>query len=113
MMEASFLSRKSTRNGINMPYYDRHADASAEQNDFERSPQNGIDEDAAEAAAEALRQADLESAREEFDISSLDAADLDSLTIDQLRVIARQLDVPDRGKITEQDELIAAIKRRL
>jgi hypothetical protein len=30
-----------------------------------------------------------------------------------LRVVARQLDVPDRAQITEQDELIAAIKRRL
>jgi hypothetical protein len=98
---------------FNMPHYDRHADPSAEQNDFEDVPGGEIDEEAAEVAAEAMRQADLESAQEEFDISSLKAADLESMSIDQLRVIARQLDVPDRGKITEQDELIAEVKKRL
>jgi hypothetical protein len=96
-----------------MPHYDRNADPSAEQNRFEDAETIAIDADAAETAAEAMRQADLESAQEEFDVSSLNAADLDGMSIDELRVVARQLDVPDRGKITEQDELIAAIKRRL
>jgi hypothetical protein len=86
---------------------------SAEQNVFEDSQRGGIDEDAAEVAAEAMRQADIEAAQEEFDISSLKAADLEGMSIDELRVVARQLDVPDRAQITEQDELIAAIKRRL
>ena len=96
-----------------MPHYDRHADASAEQNDFIDSPSNEFDEDAAEAAAEVLREADIEAAQEEFDASSVDAAKLDGMSIDELRLIAKQLDVPDRERITEQDELIAAIRRRL
>jgi hypothetical protein len=96
-----------------MPHYDRHADSSAEQNSFDDSLPGGIDEDAAEVAAEAMRQADLDSAQEEFDVESLKAADLESMSIDQLRLVARQLDIPDRGKITQQDELIAEIKKRL
>jgi hypothetical protein len=96
-----------------MPHYDRHADASAEQNSFEESRETHIDTDAAEVAADALRQADLDAAQEEFDLSSIRAGDLATMSIDELRVIARQLDIPDRSKITEQDELIAAIKQRL
>jgi hypothetical protein len=96
-----------------MPHYDRHADPSAEQNDFEDSQSGRIDEDAAEVAADAMRQADIEAAQEEFDIQSLKSANLESMSIDELRAIARQLDVPDRAQITEQDELIAAIKQRL
>jgi hypothetical protein len=95
------------------PHYDRHADESVEQNDLAESPNNGLDDEAAEVAAEALRQADLEAAQEEIDASSLDASQLDSMSIDELRVIANQLDVLDRGKIIEKDELIAAIRRRL
>ena len=72
-----------------MPHYHRNADASAEQNPLEKSPQGPIDEEAAEAAAEAMRQADLEAAQEEFDIASLKAADLDSMSIDELRAVAR------------------------
>jgi hypothetical protein len=96
-----------------MPHYDRHADPSAEQNLFEDSQQAGIDEDAAEIAAEAMRQADIEAAQEEFNIESLKSAELERMSIDDLRVIARQLNVPDRAQITEQDELIAAIRKRL
>jgi hypothetical protein len=96
-----------------MAHYDRNADASAQQNALGESHQGAVDEAAAEAAAEAIRQADLDAAQEEFDLSSLTAADLDSMSIDELRVVARQLDVPERAEITEQDELIAAIKQRL
>jgi hypothetical protein len=96
-----------------MPHYDRHADVSAEQDNSQASPEPTIDQDAAEIAAEAMRQADVDAAQEEFDIQSLNAADLESMSIDELRVVARQLDVPDRAQITEQEELIAAIRQRL
>jgi hypothetical protein len=96
-----------------MPHYDRYVAASAEQNSPGESSQKPINEEVAEAAAEAIRQADLEAAQEEFDLSTLRAADLESMSIDELRVVARQLEVPDRAQITEQDELIAAIRQRL
>ena len=72
---------------------------------------SGPDEEAMEDAAEALRQAEVEAAQP--DVSSLDASQLHRMSIDELRAVARVLDVPDRSKITEQDELIEAIRRRL
>ncbi len=96
-----------------MPHYDRHADISAEQNDFTEATSDDTDEAAMEDAAEALRQVEVEAVQDEPDISSIDASQLDYMSIDELRVIAKQLDVPDRAQITEQDELIAAIRRRL
>jgi hypothetical protein len=35
------------------------------------------------------------------------------MSIDELRAVANALDVPNRAQITEQDELIAAIRCRL
>ena len=57
------------------------------------------------------KQAEIEAASP--DVSSLDAAELEHMTIDELRAVANALDVPDRAQITEQDELIAAIRQRL
>jgi hypothetical protein len=105
---------KSWTKGCEMaPHYDRHADPSAEQNDFSESPNDELDDEAAEVAAEALRAADIESAQEEFDAASVDVAKLDRMSIDDLRVLARQLDVPNRSTIIDRDELVAAIGRRL
>jgi hypothetical protein len=39
--------------------------------------------------------------------------DLEALSIDDLRVLASELHVPERSKITEKSELIAEIRRRL
>jgi hypothetical protein len=72
---------------------------------------SGPDDAAMEDAAEALRQAEVEAAAP--DVNSLDAAQLEQMSIDELRAVAGVLDVPDRSKITEQDELIEAIRRRL
>ena len=94
-------------------HYDRHADASAEQNDFIESPSNQLDDKAVEVAAEALREADIEAAKEEFDVSTLDSSKLDRMSIDELRILAMQLDVPNRSTIIDRDELVAAIQRRL
>ena len=110
------------------PHYDRNVDSSAAQNEFDEPRENMIDDAAAEGAAAAMRDADIEAAKEEiearsedvsdrtrdeFDLSTIRPSDLDQMSIDELRVLARQLDVPDRSTITEQDELIAAIRRRL
>ena len=110
------------------PHYDRNVDSSAAQNELDGCRENMIDDAAAEGAAAAMRDADIEAAKEEaeaqtedvsdraredFDLSTIRAIDLDQMSIDELRVLARQLDVPDRSTITEQDELIAAIRRRL
>jgi len=96
------------------PHYDRYADPSAEQNASNAAPVSGVDDQALEDAAEALRKVEVEAAQPEIpDVSSLDPSQLDKMSIDELRAVAKELDVPDRGKIIEQDELIAAIRRRL
>jgi hypothetical protein len=96
-----------------MPHYDRHANASAEQNTLHDASPNALDEEAMEDAAESLRQTEVDAVQEAPDISSINSAQLDSMSIDELRAIANTLDIPDRGKITEQDELVAAIRQRL
>jgi Rho termination factor, N-terminal domain len=99
-----------------MPHYDRHADASAEQNDLHTASPGGLDETAIDGAAEALRHVEVEAAQPEPDVpdvSTLDAVRLESMNIDALRVVAKELDIPDRATITDKDELIAAIRQRL
>lgn len=98
-----------------MPHYDRHATPSAEQNNLaEKSgASDGVD---MESAAEAIREVEVKAVRPEPDVpdpSTLNDADLQQMSIDDLRVIAQKLDIPDRSKITEQDELIAEIRKRL
>jgi hypothetical protein len=92
------------------PHYDRHSVITAPN-----APQNelggGPDEDAMDDAAQALRQAEVEAVQP--DISAHDRAHLENMSIDELRALAASLDVPDRATITEQDDLIAAIKQRL
>jgi hypothetical protein len=96
------------------PHYDRFANASAEQNDLHEPAIGGPDDDAMEDAAEALRQAEVEAVQPDVpDVSSLDPSQLEQMSIDELRVVAKELDVPDRAQITEQEELIAAIRRYL
>jgi hypothetical protein len=72
---------------------------------------SGPDDDAMNKAAEALRQAEVEAVVP--DLSSLDASQLEQMSIDELRAVAKALDVPGRAQITEQDELIEAIRRCL
>jgi hypothetical protein len=72
---------------------------------------SGPDDAAMEDAAEALRQAEVEAAAP--DVNSVNASQLEQMSIDELRAVAGALDVPDRSKIIEQDELIEAIRRRL
>ncbi len=70
-----------------------------------------LDEAAMADAAEAIRETELEAA--DPDVSNLTKEKLLNMNIDELRSVAKQLDVADREKITEQDELVAAIQRSL
>jgi hypothetical protein len=97
-----------------MPHYDRHANPSAEQNSL-TDEVGALDDADMEGAAEAIRDVEVKAVRPEPDVpdpSSLDAGDLQHMSIDDLRVIAQRLDIPDRSKITDQDELIAEIRKR-
>jgi hypothetical protein len=98
-----------------MPHYDRNAGISAEQNEF-REAEGPLEEEAMADAAEAIREVEIKAVRPDPDIpdlSTLDAAKIERMSIDELRVVAKELDVPNRSQITEQDELIAEIKTRL
>jgi hypothetical protein len=83
-----------------------------------------IPEDDMEDAAEALRGAELDAAQPGdtvADLPPLDViesmkitlADLETMSIDELRAVANALDIPDRSKITEKAELIEEILRRV
>jgi hypothetical protein len=92
------------------PHYDRQAAIDLAGQSPERLG-SGPDEEVMEDAAEALRQAEIEAALP--DLHSLDEAQLEQMSIDELRAVANALDVPNRAQITEQDELIEAILLRL
>ena len=70
---------------------------------------NAPDDSVIEDAARALRQAHVDAAIP--DVCQLTSADLERMNIDELRLVAKALDVPDRAQITDQEELIAAIRR--
>jgi hypothetical protein len=97
-------------------HYNRHTDDTGNR-DAGPVLGGGPDDAAMDDAAEALRQAEVEAVRPEVidspDDSSLTPSKLDQMNIDELRIVAKQLDVPDRGKITDRDDLIAAIRARL
>jgi hypothetical protein len=106
-----------------MPHYDRYADPSAEQNDLNTPSEAGIDNAALDGAAEALREVEVQAAKPEapegrtdssiVSIDSLTSSQLESMNIDELRAVAKELDIPDRATITDRDELIAAIRQLL
>lgn len=94
-----------------MPHYDRCANSDAEQNTLADENVNIGDEAAIEDAAAALRGVEMEAVKEEP--ASVEGARLDSMSIDELRELARELAIPDRATITDQDELVAEIRKRL
>jgi hypothetical protein len=71
----------------------------------------GPEEEAMDDAAEALRETEIEAVQETIPTSPSDA--LEHMSIDDLRKLAAKLDIPDRGQIIEQEELIAEIRKRL
>jgi hypothetical protein len=92
------------------PHYDRRSDFSgtaiAQREASDRRGDAALDD-----AAEAIRAAEVEAAQPSG--SPDDASRLEQMSIDELRKLAAELDVPDRAQITEQDELIMAIRLRL
>lgn len=93
-----------------MPHYDRHAGLNES---FVSKNDSVFDEerDPMEDAAQALREVEVDAVR------SVEPAgrkhDLNSMSIDELRSFAAKLNVPNRGAITQRDELEAAILARL
>ncbi len=93
------------------PHYDRKFGTTQE------SP--GIDEgvktseaNAIDAAAEVLREVELESAQPPKRSSYVGDHGLDAMSIDELRDFAASLNVPHRAQFVSRDELIAAIRGR-
>jgi hypothetical protein len=75
-----------------------------------------LDEGAMADAAEAVRETEVEAFdpdATEIDTMNLNKEKLLHMNIDQLRQLAKQLDIPGREAITDQDELVAAIQRCL
>jgi hypothetical protein len=98
------------KRGDSVPRYDRHGglrEPSAGQSDSVFDD----DADAMDEAAQALREAEVEAVQRANATS--DETRLEDLSIDELRALAAELDVPNCGAITEQDLLIAAIRERM
>jgi hypothetical protein len=78
-----------------------------------------VDEAAMADAAEAVREVEVDAAeadaegKETMESAQLNREKLVHMNIDELRIVAKQLDVPDRESITDQDELVAAIQKCL
>jgi hypothetical protein len=93
-----------------MPHYDRPAGfnkSAAAQGESVLDD----DVDAMDEAAQALREAEVEAVQPAS--PEKDGPQLESMSIDELRALAAKLDVPNRGAITDQDQLIAAIRERM
>ncbi len=91
------------------PHYDRYAGAS-ERTLLQREPGTSGD-DAMDDAAEAIRRAELEAVQAGVRTDASTA--LERMSIDELRKLAADLDVPNRGTITERDRLVVVIRERL
>jgi hypothetical protein len=77
-------------------------------------------------AAEALREVEIEAARDDTDFSNTDTVEwpntnsveqefvipvnLDELSIDELRAVAGMLRIPNYPEITDQEELVSQIR---
>jgi hypothetical protein len=93
-----------------LPHYERHADLNQATSHQGESVLDD-DEDAMDEAAQALREAEVEAVQPAK--AATDPTRLENMSIDELRALAAKLDVPNRGAITEQDQLIAAIRERM
>lgn len=70
-----------------------------------------VDEAAMADAAEAIREVEVDAA--DPNVNDLNRETLLHMNIDELRIVAKLLDIPDREPITGQAELVAAIQRSL
>jgi hypothetical protein len=93
-----------------VPHYDRHAGI----NDLTIGHNDSVfddDEDAMDEAAQALREAEVEAVWPAP--ASIEHTRFENMSIDELRALAAKLDVPNRGAITDEVLLIAAIRERM
>lgn len=91
------------------PHYDRYSTATGTA--VAKSHVGGnVDDDAISLAAEALRHAEVQAVRTDEPRNARE--NLEGLTIDQLRELAATLDLPNRGALADEEELIAAIRKR-
>jgi hypothetical protein len=94
------------------PHYDRNF-AVAQESLRDGATDVTTDEDAVEGAAEALREVEVEAAQTPAALATESSADdLDSMSIDELRKLAASLEVPNRARVTDREELVAAIRAR-
>jgi hypothetical protein len=90
-----------------------------------KSDDQPIHTDEISDAAEALREVEIQAAREDFDFSNDDTVtwsmppveqeyvipvNLEELSIDELRAVAGMLRIPNYGQITDQEELVSLIR---
>jgi hypothetical protein len=93
-----------------VPHYDRQFGASRSAGARSESVLDD-DVDAMDEAAQALREAEVEAVQSAPTKS--DQLVLENMSIDELRARATELGVPNPGTITEQHQLIAAIRQRV
>ena len=91
-----------------MPHYDRHARGYDSTSGRGESVLDD-DKDAMDEAAQALREAEAVVPNK----TSAGSPQLEKLSIDELRALAAKLDVPNRGAITDQAQLVAAVRERM
>lgn len=94
-----------------LPHYVRQSDVPTISANPAGEVASGLEDGAIDNAAAALRAAELEAVQADLTSNEIDR--LDEMSIDELRQLAAELDVPDRGQIIEQDKLIAAIQQRM
>ena len=93
-----------------MPHYDRHARGYESSGGLGESVLDD-DKDAMDEAAQALREAEVGAVLPNK--TSAGSAQLEKLSIDELRALAAKFDVPNRGAITDQAQLVAAVRERM
>ena len=93
-----------------MPHYDRHARGYDSTSGRGESVLDD-DKDAMDEAAQALREAEVGAVLPNK--TSAGSAQLEKLSIDELRALAAKFDVPNRGAITDQAQLVAAVRERM
>jgi hypothetical protein len=93
-----------------VPHYDRHFGAS-KSTDVQNDSVLDDEEDAMDEAAQALREAEVEAVQP--NLVTAYKTQLANMSIDELRALAAKLGVPNLGAITEQEQLIEAIRKRM
>jgi len=100
------------------PHYQRPLDQSMAPGELDAFISHAAvqEDETIDDAAEALREVDVEAVQTDPEPAIYELGDkstLEEWSIDDLRRLAAELDVPDRAQIVEQDKLIAETRARL